>query len=88
MYRPHLAAIEHFGLAASQCPVLVITADTIFHPDYNFRRILEHSHVRGTDVVATYELTPGQVGCNCACTHNVSGQTVSRGRYTMVKQRE
>eukprot|EP00227_Mantoniella_beaufortii_P009433 CAMPEP_0197592558 /NCGR_PEP_ID=MMETSP1326-20131121/15156_1 /TAXON_ID=1155430 /ORGANISM="Genus nov. species nov., Strain RCC2288" /LENGTH=466 /DNA_ID=CAMNT_0043158269 /DNA_START=69 /DNA_END=1469 /DNA_ORIENTATION=- len=57
-------AIDHFGLAACKCPVVVISADTIFHQDYNFARILEHAYVRGKDVFCTYELTPGQVECD------------------------
>uniref|UniRef100_A0A7S0SYY9 Nucleotidyl transferase domain-containing protein n=1 Tax=Mantoniella antarctica TaxID=81844 RepID=A0A7S0SYY9_9CHLO len=54
-------AIDTFDLAACQCPLLVITADQIFFQDFHFTRILEHSVVRNKDVVATYNLTPGQV---------------------------
>ena len=57
-------AIETFKLAESKCPLLVITADTIFFQDYNFSRVLEHSFVRNRDVVGTYDLTPGQIECN------------------------
>lgn len=57
-------AIDHFKLAETKCPLLVITADTAFFQDYRFGRVLEHSFVRNKDVVATYDLTPGQVECD------------------------
>ena len=53
-------AVGHFKLAETKCPLLVITADTIFYQDYNFGRVLEHSFVRNKDTVGTYELTPGR----------------------------
>ena len=53
-------AIEHFKLAETNCPVLVITADQLFYQDFQFGRVIEHAFVRARDVVATYDLVPGQ----------------------------
>lgn len=57
-------AVDRFKLAETGCPMLIVTADTIFYQDYHFGRVLEHSFVRNKDVVATYDLTPGQVECD------------------------